>query len=89
MKALALEHSIKCGESFVLSLDRFFCSALQEELLDQYVRPTVFNDIVTKKEAHKNNLVAFRNNYETVSKSEKQISQGEDQYVSNAIFPWK
>jgi hypothetical protein len=71
MKNLALEHSIKTGENFVLSLDKFFCISLQEELLDNYVRNSVFNDIVTKKEAHKNNLIMFRNAYENSLKVEK------------------
>lgn len=84
MKNLALEHSVKVGEGFVLSLDSFISPAIQGknnsyeikfnflgELLDDFLSDTKFNDIVRKKEGHKARLIKFRKDYEEKHKIEK------------------
>jgi hypothetical protein len=50
--------------------------------LDSYVRNKNFNEVVKKKEDHKNNLINFRNNYEVLIRTEKQILSGEEAYVT-------
>lgn len=82
MRNLSLEHAIKVGEGFVLSLDAFISPAIQDDLLEEFISSAKkFNDVITKKEAHKEYLIEFRNQYETLYKVEKQIINGEDKYV--------
>lgn len=88
VKILSLEHTIKAAESFILSLDKFFSSAIQgkqrgnkEELLDGVVRDAKFNEIVRQKELHKAILVGFRNAYEENLKAERRIQAAQDKYL--------
>jgi predicted DNA binding protein len=50
--------------------------------LDNVLKPSVFNEIVKKKEEHTQILIKFRNAYEEVIKTEAKIQESQQRVLS-------
>ena len=80
-RVLVLEQAMDSAEDFIVHLDRFFSDAIQQMCLDNVLKPSVFNEIVKKKEEHTQVLILFRNSYEEAVKTEVNIQEAQDKIL--------